>query len=116
MQVTTESLRTLALDHGASAVGVASAEPFTEARRHLVASVASGRASRLRFTHSEPDVATDVRATYPWATRVVSVSATYAGRAPGPAASGPIVARFATGDQYEQVRAVTDANGATPKC
>ena len=109
MQVTTESLRTLALDHGASAVGVASAEPFTEARRHLVASVASGRASRLRFTHSEPDVATDVRATYPWATRVVSVSATYAGRAPGPAASGPIVARFATGDQYEQVRAVTDA-------
>ncbi|NND84852.1 MAG: hypothetical protein HKN46_06850 [Acidimicrobiia bacterium] len=109
MEVTTESLQALARGWGAVAVGVTSAAPLPAAKVHLESSVRSGRASRLRFTHAEPDVATDVRRTFPWAASVVSVAWSYAGDAPAPAPTGPVVARFATADRYDGVGRVTDA-------
>lgn len=109
MQPTTEGLRDLALEQGAIALGVASADPFPEARDALLASIRSGRASRLRFTHDDPEAATDVRMSHPWASAIVTVACSYGGTAPAPPPSGPAVARFATDDHYRRVRAVTAA-------
>ncbi len=109
MQPTAENIRDLALANGAVAAGVVAAVSFDEERARLEHSVRSGRASRLRFTHAEPDVATDVRRTFPWAVSVVTFASSYAEHARPPAATGPIVARFAETDHYRRVRAVADA-------
>lgn len=108
MSLTTTEIRARALEAGAVACGVTDVAPFPEARGRLESSVRTGRASRLRFTHVEPDVATEITVTFPWATSMISIAAGYAEVAPAPGDHGPIVARFATEDHYRRVRAITD--------
>jgi epoxyqueuosine reductase len=103
---TTTQLRDLAASHGASAFGVAVAEPFTEALTTLRQHKTSGLSGSLRFTYDDPDVATDIRRSFPWAQSLIAVGVNYVARASGPASTGALVARFATADHYMHVRLV----------
>lgn len=96
----TERLVTIGLAAGAVAVGVCRAETFAPERMALLAAVASGRSGRLHFTYADPDTATDVRRTFPWARSLVVVAVDYSTVAPSPAPRGAIVARAATADHY----------------
>jgi epoxyqueuosine reductase len=104
---TAAQLRELAARHGASSFGVTSAEPFTEALNTLRNHKTSGLSGSLRFTYDEPEVATDIRRSFPWARSVIVIGVNYLASSSGPAPTGAIVARFATGDHYEAVRSVT---------
>jgi epoxyqueuosine reductase len=72
---------------------------------------AGGFAADLAFTYRDPEAATDVRRSFPWAQRLVSVAYAYepeAGRSvsrPG----GVRIARFADGDRYLGLRAALAA-------
>lgn len=104
-----EQLERLAAEHALAGLGVCSVEPFPEVQAEMARRLESGESGRPRFTYSDPEVATNLRATFPWAESLVVGAATYlpaAGR-PGPAApnSGRI-ARFATSDHYRPLRAV----------
>lgn len=103
---TTTQLRDLAATHGASAFGVTVAEPFTDALATLREHKTSGLSGSLRFTYDDPDVATDIRRSFPWAQSLIVVGANYVARASGPASTGALVARFATDDHYMHVRLV----------
>jgi epoxyqueuosine reductase len=83
------------------------AEPFTGALATLREHKTSGLSGSLRFTHDDPDVATDIRRSFPWAQSLIVVGVSYVASAFGPASTGALVARFATADQYEPVRLVT---------
>ncbi|MEE8406615.1 MAG: 4Fe-4S double cluster binding domain-containing protein [Acidimicrobiia bacterium] len=104
---TTTQLRDLAASHGASTFGVTVAEPFAGALATLREHKATGLSGALRFTYDDPDVATDIRTSFPWAQSLIVVGVNYATRASGPASTGALVARFATADHYEPVRLVT---------
>ena len=87
--------------------GVCRADPFPETRADLEARAAAGLAAGMRFTYGDPATATDVRATYPWAERLVVGAWGYAADAgsPGEARTGMgRVARFATEDHYRGLR------------
>jgi len=103
---TTTQLRDLAASHGASAFGVAVAEPFTGALATLRQHKTSGLSGSLRFTYDDPDVATDIRRSFPWAQSLLVVGVNYAASASGPTSTGALVARFATADHYMHVRLV----------
>lgn len=105
---TTTQLRDLATHHGASAFGVTTPRPFTESLAALRDHKASGMSGSLRFTYDEPEIATDVRQSFPWARSLIVVGVSYVARAFAPAPTGALVARFATADHYTAVRAVTD--------
>ena len=93
--------------NGLVGFGVCDAEPFTEVRAEMDRRLAGGESGRLRFTYADPEVATDVRRSFPWATRLVSGATTYlpAGGNPGPAqANHGRVARFATSDLYQPLQ------------
>jgi epoxyqueuosine reductase len=88
---------------GCAGSGVATVEPFSETRRHLEERATTGLAGKLRFTYSDPGLATDVRRSYPWARRLLVAAWPYAAAAggPGPTRAGTgRVARFAVGNQY----------------
>lgn len=88
-------------------LGVCSAEPFADTRDHLVEAVAAGRSGELRFTFRNPDRATDVTRTFPWARRLVVGASSYLPGAgdPGPGRPGTgRVARFAVEDHYPSLR------------
>jgi epoxyqueuosine reductase len=66
----------------------------------------SGLSGSLRFTYDDPDIATDIRRSFPWAQSLIAVGVNYVARASGPASTGALVARFATADHYMHVRLV----------
>lgn len=105
----TSQVLTVARDAGASAVGVAGVEPFNDALGALTASLASGRSGPLGFTYEEPDVATDITLSLPWARSMVVFGVSYIDDTHSPAGSGPIIGRFATRDHYSPVRDVAAA-------
>ena len=105
----TAELRALAESGGAAAFGVAGADPFQRELLALQNHKDSGRAGPLRFTYGAPEVATDIRRSFPWAERLVVVGWNYLAVAAAPDPTGPLVGRFATSDQYESVRHVAGA-------
>lgn len=105
----TERLVTAGKAHGAVAVGVCSAEPFRREREALSVQVATGRSSRLHFTYTDPEVATDVRRSFPWARSLVVVAVDYSAVAPVSSNRGAVVARFATADHYLLLDPILDA-------
>lgn len=60
----------------------------------------------LHFTYADPATATDVKRSFPWARSIVTISIGYGQTAPGPASIGAVVARFATNDHYQPLRAL----------
>lgn len=105
----TSQVLTVARDAGASAVGVAGVEPFSDALDTLTGSLASGRSGPLGFTYDEPDIATDITLSLPWARSMVVFGVSYIDDTHSPAESGPIIGRFATRDHYSPVRDVAAA-------
>jgi epoxyqueuosine reductase len=101
------ALRSAAAQAGLTGLGVASAAPFAETRRVLEQRVAAGLHGGFRSTYRHPATATDVRASFPWAERLVVGCRAYlpAAGSPGPARPGTgRVARFAGEDHYHTLR------------
>lgn len=87
--------------------GICDVEPFLDVRAEMDRRTASGAVGRLRFTYTEPEVATDIRRSFSWAVRLVVGATTYlpaAGRPGPPRANHGRVARFATADHYQPLR------------
>jgi len=103
----TTELSAIATRHGAVGFGVAGVAPFEKERSTLFSHRRSGFSGPLRFTYDDPDLATDVTKSFPWARHLVVVAWGYLGSTTAPAHSGPQVARFAIADQYEGVRRIT---------
>ena len=104
-----EELSTLAYRNGAAGFGVTGAEVFTGEKAALRASRDSGRSGPLRFTYDDPDLATDISRSFPWAKSLVVVSYDYVSQADTPSQEGAVVGRFATTNQYHGVRRITGA-------
>jgi epoxyqueuosine reductase len=97
----------LVLEPAGCSFGVTGAEPFLDTREAIERAVAEERHAGLGFTFSRPEVATDVRASFPWAESLVVAARPYvpASGSPGPAHPGSArVARFATEDHYAPLR------------
>lgn len=109
MTTPTVSITEIATAAGADTVGVTAARPFTEAREELVIRKQRGMAGPLHFTFDDPDTASDVSRTFPWARSLVVVGCSYLPHSPPPAATGAVLARFATADHYQRVREVANA-------
>jgi epoxyqueuosine reductase len=106
------ALRSAAARHGLCGFGIASAAPFRQTRRVMTERKEGGRHGGVRFTYRDPIVATDPRASFPWAERLVVGAWGYLPTAgsPGPPRPGTgRVARFATGDHYAPLRAALEA-------
>ena len=107
--LTTDDLMQLAHRLGAFGAGVGSADPFRQERVALDDARNNGRSGPLHFTYDEPAVATDIRRSFSWAKRIVTVSHAYVPGAASPAPSGALIARFASADRYEPLRAITSS-------
>jgi epoxyqueuosine reductase len=60
----------------------------------------------LHFTYDDPERATDITLSLPWARSLVVFAHDYLGISDEPAPNGGVVARFATRDQYSAVRRI----------
>lgn len=107
--LTTTELKELAVSMGAAGFGVTTAEPFGEARATIVENRRIGMSGPLHFTYDDPDTATDVTRSLPWARSIVVFAHAYLSDTPPPAETGPVVARFATRDQYAPLRRIAEA-------
>ncbi|HSK06593.1 MAG TPA: 4Fe-4S double cluster binding domain-containing protein [Acidimicrobiia bacterium] len=103
----TEELSEIAAEHGAVGFGVGGVEPFDRDRQAIRARTESGMAGPLRFTYGDPDRATDITGSFPWARRLVTVAFDYLPSSRAPARSGAVVGRFATADHYRGLRHIT---------
>lgn len=103
---TTSELRQLADRLGAVAFGVTGTERFEESLATLREHRAKGMSGPLRFTYDDPERATDVTLSLPWARSLVVFAHAYLPESHDQAQTGPIVARFATADQYEPLRRI----------
>ncbi len=104
-----DELSALALRSGAAGFGVTEAGVFAKERVGLRKSRESGRSGPLRFTYDDPDLATDVSLSFPWAQSLVVVSFDYLPLADTPSDYGAVAARFATTNHYEGVQLITGA-------
>ena len=104
--IDTTSLRRTAVTAGAAAFGITTAATFVEARDALLHHRSQGTSGPLHFTYDDPETATDISISFPWAASLVVIGVEYASQADSPASTGPLVARFATSDHYELVRIV----------
>jgi epoxyqueuosine reductase len=111
-----DHLVALGLEAGLDRVGIAGVEPFEEVRSDLEERKASGMSGGLTFTYNDPGRSTDVRASLPWAERLVVGGRAYVPEAgsPGPARPGfGRIARFAVDDAYQPLgRALEVVAGA----
>jgi epoxyqueuosine reductase len=100
-----EDLRAVGLDAGLDAVGVARAEPFLEARRHLVERKAAGLHGGMHFTYGNPERATDPASVLPGARSLVVGAHSYRAAVPyAPGRPAGRVARYSWRDHYEPLR------------
>ena len=101
-----DELRTLGLAAGLDAVGVASAEPFSAARRALIERKAAGLHGALHFTYGNPERATDPTRALPGARALVVGARSYRRHARRPRAGRPLarVASYAWADHYTPLR------------
>ncbi len=106
----------LAQDLGAAGIGVCDVEPFGDVADTMADRVERGLSGSLGFTYRDPGTATDVRASYPWAHRLVVAAHPYvpAVGAPGPPVTGTgRIARFATRDHYVPLRRLLETVAST---
>ena len=106
-----DRLQDIALDHGCSGFGVTTAEPFEGLAAVMESRMDAGLASTLAFTYRDPETASNVRRSVPWAERLITVAYAYQPEA-GTAAPGVAtlrIARFADGDAYVGLRAALEA-------
>ena len=91
---------------GLDAVGIATAEPLSEARRLLHERKAQGLHAGMRFTYKNPDRSTDPQAALAGARSVVVGALRYSRADPVATGDGPTgrVARYAWGDRYAPLR------------
>lgn len=106
--VTTHDLEKVASALGADAFGVTSATSFDQPRARLRAHRENGMSGPLHFTFDDPETATDVTWSFPWARSIVVFAHGYLAASRTPADSGAVVGRFATSDQYAPVREIAD--------
>ena len=102
------ALRSASVRAGLCALGIAAVSPFADVRRAMAERVREGLHGRPGFTYRDPAVATDVRASLPWAESLVVGAWGYLPAAGSPGAPRPgtgRVARFATADHYALLRA-----------
>jgi epoxyqueuosine reductase len=107
-----ERIASLLSQSGCVGYGFAAADPFPEMRERLSDAVASGRSAGLPFTFRQPDIATDLRSSFPWAGSLVVAAMPYlpASGSPGPALPGTArIARFAASDGYRPLRVALEA-------
>lgn len=103
-----EELKELALGAGLDAVGITTAEPFVDTRRHLEERKAAGLHGGMQFTYRNPARSTDPTATLPGA-RALVVGARCYRRADGDEPRGVgTVARYSWEDHYEPLREALD--------
>lgn len=102
-------LGALARDRGAAGFGIAGVAPFREEGIELERSRRSGRSGPLRFTYDEPDIASDVTRSFPWARSIIVVGWSYLPNGPVPASTGAVVGRFAGANHYEGLARITTA-------
>lgn len=91
---------------GLDRVAVASAAPFVDTYQAMTDQIESGRSGRLGFTFKDPEMATDLRRSFPWARSLVVAIRSYlpeSGSAPSRPGHGRI-ARFAVDDPYGPLR------------
>ena len=88
-----------------------SADPFDGLAATMHERTAAGVSANLAFTYRSPDIAADVRRTFPWAERLVAVAFAYEPEAgtSTPAPGTLRIARFADGDQYLGLRGALNA-------
>ena len=84
------------------------ASVFTDARATLRRHAADGSSGPLHFTYSDPDRATDVTATFPWARNLVVFTHDYLADSEAPGSTGPLIGRFATQDGYRPLQRIAD--------
>ena len=101
-----DELRELGLAAGLDAVGVASAEPFSVARRVLTERKAAGLHGALHFTYGNPERATDPSRALSGAQALVVGARSYRRGAHRPRAGRPHarVASYAWADHYRPLR------------
>jgi epoxyqueuosine reductase len=106
----TSGLHLLAAERGAAGSGVCTVEPFVDVRDALRSRKADGLRAGLGFTYRDPVVATDVRATYPWAERLFVIAHAYLPQAGSPSRSQGWgrIARFAAENHYEGLDAILE--------
>jgi epoxyqueuosine reductase len=107
--VDVEALRRVALEAGADVFGATSSSPFAAALETLESRKVMGLAGPIHLTYDDPETASDVRRTFPWARSLVVVGCSYVGDASPPAERGAVIGRFGTKDHYGRVRCVTRA-------
>lgn len=102
-----ERLREAGLAAGLEAVGFADAAPFAEVAGTIQDRVAAGLHGRLTFTYAQPEVATDVSASFGWARSLVVGARSYLPEAGSPRSGSGLgrIARFAVDDPYQPLRA-----------
>jgi epoxyqueuosine reductase len=108
MTLTTSDLERLAGKLGAVGFGVTSARPFEGSRAVLVENRDNGLAGPLHFTYDDPETATDVTRSFPWARNLVVFAHGYLSHSEEPGPTGPVIGRFATRDQYTALRRIAD--------
>ncbi len=110
--VLVDELRAAGEGAGLAGFGVCSAEPFPDVRSEVEARVAGELSAGMSFTFRDPATSTDVTASFPWARRLVVGAWSYLPEAGNPGAGSlgmGRVARFATLDHYEGLRAALGA-------
>ena len=98
-----------ATELGAASVGVAGADLFEQELLTLREQKLTGRSGPLHFTYDDPESATDIRRSFPWAKRILVVGWDYLEGGAAPAESGAVVGRFATSDHYRELTRITGA-------
>jgi epoxyqueuosine reductase len=105
-----QEVRAAGLDAGLDAVGVARAEPFLDARRHLEDRKAAGLHGGMHFTYGNPTMATDPQALLPGARSLVVGARAYRRSEPlSPEGPAGRVARYSWRDNYEPLRGALGA-------
>ena len=102
------------LEAGLDRVGITTTEPFGDVRRSLQERIESGKRGGLGFTFKDPELATDVGASFPWGRSLVVGARSYlpeAGTAPSRRLHGR-VARFAVDDPYVPLTGALEAVAA----
>jgi epoxyqueuosine reductase len=102
-----DALHAVGTAHGLDVVGVTSAAPFDETRRHLEERKAAGLHGGMAFTYRRPERSTDPERALPGARAIVVGARGYLTDGPGepdaPSVSGRI-ARYAWQDHYRDLR------------
>ena len=106
-----DDLQEIATDRRCAGFGVAAADPYDGVAETMVRRRSAGFSADLAFTYRDPERAANIRCSFPWAQRLVSVAYAYEPEA-GRTASRPggvRIARFADGDQYLGLRSALAA-------